>query len=56
MRRMVDAQSIVVAAAATREAGREGELLRAVLGHSRALTLIVWVYAHLLPGVVVSVH
>ncbi len=49
MGKMIDAQSIVVAAAATGEGGREGELLRAVLWHSLALALIVglivWVYA-----------
>ena len=59
MGKMIDAQSIVVAAAATGEGGREGELLRAVLWHSLALALIVglivWVYAHVLPAVVVSV-
>jgi lactate permease len=58
MGKMVDAQSIVVAAAATGEGGREGDLLRAVLGHSLALALlvgaIVWVYAHALPWVVVE--
>ncbi len=58
MGKMIDAQSIVVAAAATGEGGNEGEILRAVLGHSLALALlvggIVWVYAHLLPGWVVS--
>jgi lactate permease len=58
MGKMIDAQSIVVAAAATGEGGREGDLLRAVLWHSIALALlvgaIVWVYAHLLPGVVAS--
>jgi lactate permease len=58
MGKMIDAQSIVVAAAATGEGGREGELLRSVFWHSIALALIVgllvWVYAHLLPGVVVS--
>ena len=58
MGKMIDAQSIVVAAAATGEGGREGELLRAVFWHSVALALIVgvivWVYAHLLPGMVVS--
>jgi lactate permease len=57
MGKMIDAQSIVVAAAATGEGGKEGDLLRAVLGHSVALALlvgaIVWVYAHLLPWVVV---
>ena len=58
MGKMIDAQSIVVAAAATGEGGREGELLRAVLWHSIALALIVgaivWAYAHVLPAVVVS--
>jgi lactate permease len=58
MGKMIDAQSIVVAAAATGEGGREGELLRAVLWHSLALALIVglivWVYAHLLPAFVVA--
>ncbi len=57
MGKMIDAQSIVVAAAATGEGGREGELLRAVFSHSIALALlvggIVWVYAHVLPWVVV---
>jgi lactate permease len=56
MGKMIDAQSIVVAAAATGEGGQEGKLLRAVLWHSVALALmvggIVWVYAHLLPGMV----
>ena len=55
MGKMIDAQSIVVAAASTGEGGREGELLRAVLWHSLALALIVWTYAHVLPAVVVSV-
>ncbi len=58
MGKMIDAQSIVVAAAATGEGGREGELLRAVFWHSVVLALIVgaivWVYAHLLPGMVVG--
>jgi len=58
MGKMIDAQSIVVATAATGEGGREGELLRAVLWHSLALALIVglivWVYAHILPAAVVS--
>ncbi len=56
MGKMIDAQSIVVAAAATGEDGKEGELLRAVIGHSIALALlvgaIVWAYAHILPGFV----
>ena len=38
--------------------GKRGEILRAVVGHSIALALmvgaIVWIYAHLLPGLVVS--
>ena len=50
MGKMIDAQSIVVAAAATGEGGNEGDLLRAVLRHSIALALIVgaivWLYAH----------
>jgi lactate permease len=58
MGKMIDAQSIVVAAAATGEGGHEGALLRAILKHSIALALlvgaIVWLYAHVLPGVVVS--
>jgi lactate permease len=56
MGKMIDAQSIVVAAAATGEGGKEGDLLRAVLWHSVALALmvgaIVWVYAHLLKSFV----
>ena len=40
MGKMIDAQSIVVAAAATGEGGKEGELLRAVIGHSIAAGLI----------------
>jgi lactate permease len=41
MGKMIDAQSIVVAAAATGETGQEGRLLRAVALHSIALALIV---------------
>jgi lactate permease len=56
MGKMIDAQSIVVAAAATGEGGKEGDLLRAVLGHSLALAAlvgaIVWLYAHVLPWAV----
>jgi lactate permease len=58
MGKMIDAQSIVVAAAATGENGREGELLRAVFWHSIVLALlvgaIVWLYAHAIPHVVVA--
>ena len=57
MGKMVDAQSIVVAAAATGEVGKEGEILRAVFFHSISLALmvgaIVWTYAHVLPWLVV---
>ena len=57
MGKMIDAQSIVVAAAATGEGGREGDILRTIFWHSLALALlvgaIVWVYAHVLKGVVV---
>ncbi len=59
MGKMIDAQSIVVAAAATGEGGHEGELLRTVFWHSLALALIVgvivWIYAHVAPGAVVMV-
>jgi lactate permease len=48
----------VVAAAATGEGGHEGQLLRSVLRHSILLALIVgaivWFYAHVAPGIVVS--
>jgi lactate permease len=58
MGKMIDAQSIVVAAAATGEGGHEGDLLRAVFGHSILLALlvgaIVWVYAHVLPEAVAA--
>jgi lactate permease len=58
MGKMIDAQSIVVAAAATNEGGKEGEILRAVFWHSLVLALVVgavvWIYAHmassLIPG------
>lgn len=56
MGKMIDAQSIVVSAAATGIEGREGEILRAVLRHSVALVLlvaaIVWMYAHAAPWMV----
>lgn len=58
MGKMIDAQSIVVAAAATGEGGKEGDLLRAVFWHSILLALlvgcIVWIYAHILPQWVVE--
>lgn len=56
MGKMIDAQSIVVAAAATGEHGQEGPILRAVLLHSIILALIVggivWLYAHVFTGFV----
>jgi len=41
MGKMIDAQSIIVACAATGQEGREGDLFRAVLKHSILLALIV---------------
>ncbi len=50
MGKMIDAQSIVVAAAATGEQGQEGKLLRKLFVHSIALALlvgcVVFLYAH----------
>lgn len=58
MGKMIDAQSIVVAAAATGVEGREGDILRAVFRHSVALVLlvaaVVWLYAHVIPWMVVE--
>lgn len=54
MGKMVDAQSIVVAAASAQIVGEEGRILLRVLGHSLALAfvvaLIVLGYAYLVPG------
>ncbi len=56
MGKMIDAQSIVVSAAATKQAGNEAAIFRAVIGHSLALAclvgLLVTVYAFVLPGIV----
>jgi lactate permease len=56
MGKMVDAQSIVVATAATRQIGNEGRIFRFVLWHSIALGalvgLIVMAYAFLFPALV----
>jgi lactate permease len=56
MGKMISAQSLIVACAATGLAGREGDLFRSVLLHSIVLTfligLIVLVYAYLAPGCV----
>jgi lactate permease len=43
MGKMIDAQSIVVAAAATDKHGREGEILRYVFWHSAVLAALVGV-------------
>jgi len=56
MGKMVDAQSIVVATAATNQVGNEGIIFKFVLWHSIALAsivgLIVMAYAYLLPGLI----
>ncbi|HXF40432.1 MAG TPA: L-lactate permease [Blastocatellia bacterium] len=56
MGKMVDAQSIVVATAATNQVGNEGMIFRFVMWHSIALAsivgLIVMAYAYLFPGAV----
>jgi len=52
MGKMIDAQSIVVAAAATGEGGKEGQILRTIIWHSIALALlvgaIVLLFAHII--------
>jgi lactate permease len=56
MGKMVDAQSIVVATAATNQVGNEGKILRYVFWHSIALAsivgIIVTLYAYVFPGAV----
>lgn len=56
MGKMIDAQSIVVAAAATNQPGGEGEILRFVFGHSLVLAMLVGlltlVQAHWLPWMI----
>jgi lactate permease len=60
MGKMIDAQSIIVACAATRQEGREGDMFRAVLKHSILLALIVGLivtaYAYWLTSWVPSGH
>jgi lactate permease len=60
MGKMIDAQSIIVACAATGIEHREGDLFRAVLKHSVALAvlvgLIVMLYAYVVPGWVAHNH
>ena len=43
MGKMIDAQSIVVATASTRQVGQEGKILRFVFWHSVALATIMGV-------------
>ena len=54
MGKMIDAQSIVVAGAATQQVGREAEIFKAVIKHSIVLAaivgMIVTAYAFLIPG------
>jgi lactate permease len=56
MGKMVDAQSIVVATAATNQVGNEGLIFRFVFWHSIALAsivgIIVMAYAYLFPGAI----
>ena len=56
MGKMVDAQSIVVATAATNQVGNEGSILRYLVWHSLALAsivgAIVLLYAYVFPGAV----
>ena len=56
MGKMIDAQSIVVAAAATQQPGQEGAVLRFVFWHSLVLAvlmgLLVLLQAYLLPGMI----
>jgi lactate permease len=56
MGKMIDAQSIVVAAVATGQHNKEGEILRYVFFHSLALAILVgvlvWLQAYVFPGMV----
>lgn len=56
MGKMIDAQSIVVATAATNQVGNEGKILRAVMWHSVVLAaivgLIVMIFAYVIPWAV----
>jgi lactate permease len=60
MGKMIDAQSIIVACAATGQENKEGDLFRAVLGHSIALALIVggivMLFAYAVPGWIATGH
>jgi lactate permease len=56
MGKMIDAQSIVVSATATRQEGKEAEIFKAVIGHSLVLAtlvgLVVLLYAYVIPWVI----
>jgi lactate permease len=56
MGKMIDAQSIVVAATSTNQHGKEASIFRAVIGHSVALAVlvaaIVTLYALVFPGLI----
>ena len=56
MGKMIDAQSIVVAATATRQQGKEAAVFRAVFKHSLVLAalvaLVTSLYAFALPGLI----
>ena len=56
MGKMIDAQSIVVASAATNQVGNEAAIFKAVIWHSIVLAslvgLIVMAYAYVFPGVI----
>jgi len=60
MGKMIDAQSIIVACAATGLENKEGDVFRAVLGHSIALALIVggivMLFAYVVPGWIATGH
>jgi lactate permease len=60
MGKMIDAQSIIVACAATGLDNKEGDVFRAVLGHSIALALIVggivMLFAYVVPGWIATGH
>jgi lactate permease len=56
MGKMISPQSLVVAAAATRQAGKEAEMFEFILGHSILLAflvgLLVMFYAYVVPGLI----
>ena len=60
MGKMIAAQSLVIACAATGQEGKEGDLFRAILKHSLGLLavvgLVVLLYAYVFPAVIPSGH